>query len=355
MRIHSILHIGFVFLLSFGPRGELSAQSASWGFHGQAGYVLPHRSEMHALVTGHSWGFGAERGSWSQNGWRAEWRDGRGIWEGVEYAWLDAGSSSMGQIVSAMWKVKIPVWRSVTGELGSGLGWALSPYDLEKRPLSFALGTHLNAGLHLGLSAKLVDLGSHEAVITAGLTHFSNGAVSMPNLGINNLFLRLCLIPQRFIDHAPLPQNSLEIPQVKWSGFSAIRTGIRDVNLPGGVRHPVSSCMAGVLRHYSTRFAAVVAADLSYNQSLRETTGIALSAMQRTQWASQLGVDVCFGRAHLVLLQGWVWSNPDAALGRRHLHAAFGYELWPQWRLEIGLRSFRLRADYAYLGISRAF
>jgi len=355
MRIRSIPLIWFAFLLTFGPSAETCAQSAQWGFHGQAGYVLPHRSEMHALVTGHSWGVGAERGRWSQSGWRASWGDGSGIWEGVEYAWLDAGSPSMGQIASAIWKVKIPVWSSVTTELGSGLGWALSPYHLEKRPLSFALGTHLNAGLHLGLSATLAKMGSHDVVLTAGLTHFSNGAVAMPNLGINNLYVRLGIVPQKFQNGTPADKNPLEQPLVKWSSYSAIRAGIRDVNLPGGVQHPITSCMVGIRRHFSTRFAAVAATDVSYNQSLRETTGVALTAQDRTQWASQLGVDIRFGQAHLFLLQGWIWSNPDVALGRRHLHAAFGYEIWPQWCLEIGLRSFRLRADYAYLGVCREF
>jgi hypothetical protein len=261
----------------------------------------------------------------------------------------------MGQIVSAIWKVKIPVWRSVTGELGSGLGWAFSPYDLEKRPLSFALGTHLNAGLHLGLSAKLANMGTHKVVLTTGLTHFSNGAVAMPNLGINNLYVRLGLMPEHIQKKSPTDQGPSEPKPIQWSSYSAIRAGIRDVNLPGGARHPISSCMVGIRRHFSTRFAAVAATDVSYNQSLRETTGVALTAQDRTQWASQLGVDIRFGQAHLFLLQGWIWSNPDVALGRRHLHAAFGYEIWPQWCLEIGLRSFRLRADYAYLGVCREF
>ena len=72
---------------------------------------------------------------------------------------------------------------------------------------------------------------------------------------------------------------------------------------------------------------------------------------QKLQFSSLAGVNLNFGRAHLMLLQGWVWTHPDEALGRRHLQAILAYDVRPSWAIELGLRSFRLRADYPFIGI----
>lgn len=325
--------------------------------HGQWGYVLPHRAEMNALVTGHSWGFGVERGNWGVEGWRADWCGSGAVWQGMEWSLLHAGSPEMGSIFSGLWKVKLPIVAGVNGELGTGLGWAFAPYDLEKRPLNFALGTHGNAGLHLGLSWRCWKGKQSAAVLSGGLTHFSNGAVAMPNLGINNFFVRLALVNQSYQPPTNSVSNELAtVPhEPSWSAQVSLRTGTRDVNLPGGPRHALTSATWSLQRHLSARWSGVTAVEATYNQSLREASPVPLSALDRLQWANQAGVALHFGRVTLLMLQGWVWVHPDTALGRRHLTATLNYSMNPTWSLDLALRSFQLRADYAALGVTRRF
>ena len=154
------------------------------------GYALPHRSEMLALVTGHSHEMNCRIGNWNTTGWRHNWQQHGPVWQGVQAGWLNGGSEELGDMASAMWLVELPVRRRWYIELGTGLGGATSPYDPIERPLSIAIGTRLNAGIHLGSTVQVVQREQSWVAVGAGLTHFSNGALALPNLGINNVHLR---------------------------------------------------------------------------------------------------------------------------------------------------------------------
>lgn len=327
-----------------------SAQTPDWGVEVSKGYALPHRAEMLALVTGHSHGVGIRRGNWDRAGWRANWSQHGPVWQGVELGWLDGGSDELGSVASALWLIKIPIRTNWHAELGTGIGWASAPYDPINRPLSIAIGTRWNAGLHLGTSVTIASGDRAFLALGAGLTHFSNGALALPNLGINNVHIRMrggLLNDSRSQEVA----HAHSTPQHRWTYALAVRSGMRDVNLPGGPRHPVISAGAYAQRHISGAFAWTGALDLAHNQSLRAYHLQPLNPREKLQLSSLLGVNLHFGNAHLMLLQGWVWTRPDEALGRRHLQAVFAYAFGTQWAIEAGLRSFRLRADYPFIGL----
>lgn len=334
--------------LLVAPHG--STQTLDWSVEVSKGYALPHRSEMLALVTGHSHGLAIRRGGWSRSGWRAPWSRHGPVWQGLELGWLYGGSEELGAFASALWFIKIPIRPAWHAELGTGIGWASSPYDPVDRPLSIAIGTPWNAGLHVGTSATVL---SHERGFLAmgiGLTHFSNGALAMPNLGINNVHIRLRggmngqsrAVPQ---------ENNVTMPPPRWHCSFAVRTGMRDVNLPGGAKHPLVSSGLYVQREVNGFYGWTGAIDLTHNQSLRAYHLEPLTPREKLQLSSLVGINVHFGNAHLMLLQGWVWTRPDEALRRRHLQAVFAYDVHERWALEAGLRSFRLRADYPFIGL----
>lgn len=316
------------------------------------GYALPHRSEMLALVTGHSHGVALRYGGWSQSGWRAHWSQHGPVWQGIEFGWLHAGSAELGEVGSALWVVKIPVRPAWHAELGTGLGWATAPYDPIDRPLSIAIGTRLNAGIHLGTTATVLSRDGGHLAVGAGLTHFSNGALALPNLGINNVHIRVRAgLNVNHPTHAKEEDASEISHSGAWRWGLALRTGMRDVNLPGGALHPVVSGGLYTQRITSEAFAWTGAIDLAHNQSLRAYHIAPLAPLRKLQLSSLFGIQLTFGNSQLMLLQGWVWMNPDEALGRRHLQAVFAYDMHKHWAIETGLRSFRLRADYPFIGL----
>lgn len=330
---------------------QLQAQQTTVSAGASLGYALPHRSEMLALVTGHSRGLNARIGNWETTGWRQNWSQHGPVWQGVQVGWLNGGSDELGNMASAMWLVALPVRSRWHLELGTGMGWSTAPYDPVERPLSIAIGTRLNAGIHLGTSVRLVQREAGWIALGAGLTHFSNGALALPNLGVNNLHIhaRAGWATSHQSKGSRVTEDN--DPAEGWRWAIAARAGARDINLPGGVLHPTISTSAYALKRVDATHAWTLALDLAHNQSLRQFSEIPLTMPQKLQFSSLAGVNLNFGRAHLMLLQGWVWTHPDKALGRRHLQAILAYDVHPSWAIELGLRSFRLRADYPFIGI----
>ena len=238
LRIH-MRQMGF--WLSLSVALPLSAQQTTWSVGTSLGYALPHRNEMLALVTGHSREMTCRIGNWNTTGWRQNWQQHGPVWQGVQVGWLNGGSEELGDMASAMWLVELPVRRRWHIELGSGVGWSTSPYDPIERPLSIAIGSRLNAAIHLGTTVQVVQREQSWVAVGAGFTHFSNGALALPNLGINNVHLRVRAgwkTPHRFPERTPAAwMDTTE----GWHWACAGRIGARDINLPGGVLHPTVS------------------------------------------------------------------------------------------------------------------
>lgn len=319
------------------------------------GYVLPHREEMKALVTGHSTVVGLTWGHKVSGGWTDSRRASLPVWQGFEMSYIQLGSEGMGSIWSGLWLNRFSFRPSIFSEMGVGLGYATSPYDAVEAPFSFALGTHINAGLRLALGLQTAPNHRGQWIGKIGMTHFSNGAMKMPNLGVNNIHL---VVAKKFtspsLEVKTLPHLEVFAPQhfrflMDWSA----RFGIRDLGLPGGVLHPTSTLHA--LAHFKfspkSNWRLATAQEICINQSLRVTG----AEPHRLQWSALVGVRGNFGNTHLTLLQGHVLKNHDQQLGKRHLLVTLSQDVSPRFGVEIGLRSFRLRADHAFLGVNWRF
>ena len=328
----------------------MRAQSREWSVESSRGFALPHRDEMLALVTGHSAGVALRLGSWHTEGWRAHWSANGPVWQGLELGWLCGGSDELGNVASALWRVDLPLRPRWHVELGAGAGWATSPYHPVDRPLSIAIGSRFNAGLHIGTSATVLNGESGRMSIGAGLTHFSNGALALPNLGINNVHIRLRASRSTTVWPAPQTSTHAETP-LMWRFSGAFRAGARDVHLPGGPLHPIVSGSLYAERSTKPGLSWAFALELAHNQSLRAYQIEPLRPGQKLQFSSLAGVDLHFGNMNLMVLQGWVWTRPDQALGRHLLQSILAYDCSPVYSIELGLRSFNLRADYPFLGV----
>tara|TARA_B110000285_G_scaffold232920_2_gene305289 strand:+ start:815 stop:1978 length:1164 start_codon:yes stop_codon:yes gene_type:complete len=320
------------------------------------GYALPHRDAMHALVTGHAWSGSVIWGKHVEGGWASHGHR-TGTWQGLELAGTYAGSEELGWIAHAIWLNRWPISGKVFSEFGLGLAWATSPFDAIEAPRSFALGSHANAALRInvGYAWSIRQLGSLQ--LAAGLTHFSNGSVALPNLGMNLIGVHCTFIP---LEHQEKPRTkTMTTPplteQNRGLHFeTTLRVGIRDTGLPGGVVHPTTSWMNSV--HYRHRerhnWSWSAAFDLGFNQSLRVngSPDAASDPSRRLQSALLIGARCHYGRMALTLMEGWMLTEQDKELGKRHLHTALQYAVTPDWRIELGLRSFRLRADSPFLG-----
>ena len=85
--------------------------------------------------------------------------------------------------------------------LGTGLGYFTSVYNAKDNPGNLWISSRINPSMHLNIEGQF-NLNSHWALVLGGtFTHFSNGALKMPNLGVNlpsaNVGLRFTPFPER--------------------------------------------------------------------------------------------------------------------------------------------------------------
>jgi hypothetical protein len=66
-----------------------------------------------------------------------------------------------------------------------GLSWLTRVWDLEKNPALTAIGSHINLFFRASATARFTLGPRSELLYDLGLTHFSNGNIKEPNLGLN--------------------------------------------------------------------------------------------------------------------------------------------------------------------------
>ncbi|HKK66559.1 MAG TPA: acyloxyacyl hydrolase [Bacteroidales bacterium] len=75
--------------------------------------------------------------------------------------------------------------------LTSGLTYVSEVFSVEDNPLNVAVSTHANYLFHTGLRARYWMSPETALGLGAGLTHYSNGAISKPNKGLNQINIAL--------------------------------------------------------------------------------------------------------------------------------------------------------------------
>lgn len=351
---------------TFAQRAPITLEGgAQWGV------VAAHRSEIWRVVTGHAWGGHLYAGAFRTGGWtsglRRPW-----AWQGLGLDATYGGSPELGWQVSGIWLNRLPLNDHWNSEWGLGLGYTSRPYDPVHAPSSFLLGSPFNAAIRLGLHRSWPFGPGGAWHTTLAVHHLSNGSTRQPNLGTNTVALHLGWSPATPNPPTALPPTPASPPaSPRFSTHWALRVGYRDMGLPGGVKYALTGLSIETamglppLRSSSRRFARLLPAagfTLTYNQSLRyyhesslihfpdapDLTGS--TPLRRLQPAALLGFHWNLGATRVSILQGWVLAHPDPILGRRHLHAAISHAFNAHHRIELGLRSYQVRAEHPFLG-----
>lgn len=375
------------FVLGQTPRHPAQRSQLRLEAGGQWGVVAPHRSEIWRVVTGHAWGGHVYAGAMRSGGWtrglRRPW-----AWQGLGLDATYGGSPELGWQVSGIWLTRLPLNDHWNSEWGLGLGYTSRPYDPVQAPSSFLLGSPFNAAIRLGLhrawplSAPGAEPrpGAGTLHTTLAVHHLSNGSTRQPNLGTNTVALHLGWSPSFPSPPPPAPSDPVDPSEPLGDAFPhfavqwTLRGGYRDMDLPGGVLYTLPGVAAEIayalpaLRNASPRLPSrlqpALGAGLTYNNSLRfyhetsllnfpnspDPTGS--TPLKRIQPAALLGFYWNLGATRISVFQGWMLAHPDPILGRRHLHVAVSHAITRSIRLELGLRSYNLRAEHAFLGVS---
>lgn len=183
-----------IFCLSFLTASTLTAGNdstdGSWNIiiRGDYGFTIAHRPALQPLQEAHVKGFEitVSKPTAGSKYWHADFLYPE---VGFTIAAFDLGSGILGRGIVAYPFIDFPLgkgcWNVFHFRYGMGLGYIENTFDAVDNIKNVAVGSHFNGVIHLDLhyTQRLAKNTSIE--FGPAITHYSNGSVSLPNLGIN--------------------------------------------------------------------------------------------------------------------------------------------------------------------------
>lgn len=240
--------------------------------------------------------------------------------------------------------------------LGMGLSWTSKFWRLSDNYSNLALSLPLTSSIVFRLGINRVISKSLSAGLACGLTHFSNGSSRQPNLGLNNLALRLSMA-WKLSEFKPESKESIPADSTNRGGGWFVFAGAFPKQVSpvlGNVYLPVS-LSAGYSGRWGRRWGWAAGADFFYDASLRAEVSSGINNLQNwhTVFQSGLMIGAEYRYNRLVLpIQTGVYVY-DRIKFHGPVYSRFGMRVrmvGPLW-YSIMLKSHFEKADFVEMGL----
>lgn len=329
------------------------------------GSIVPHRSSMQNVITGHSAGGVIQLlHSPPHQFWRM---DHLLPYDGLDLYFSTTGNTNqLGYQVGIsyiIYRRALPKWiKGLWWGNGIGLGYTTKTWDIRENHQAPILSTHLNAEMILHLQYELIHTKKYNGLIGLRITHLSNGAYQLPNLGTNNIQLSATFQPRmsaprgnyQYIDILPAYQSSRV-----WSMQAAF--GVKETFQPLGNKYPVWNIQIQRARRINNRHRYVIGTDYLYQPALKklwwEYKGIVALPKDCMQIGINLGYQTVFGKTWFTVHQGVYVISPWKDFGkfyhRLSIRRNFDFNEYGMRRgfLYAALFTHFAKADHMELGI----
>jgi hypothetical protein len=332
-----------------------------WGleYRQKVGFLAAHRGVMSHLAENQA--YAGELSLFFHPKGRKKWHEACGY--PSMGATLFGGSVGNNTILGTFWGaysfIEFPFVKSrhfqLYGKLGTGLGYTAKVFSYELNPKNVAVSTHWNALICLGLKSQF-SFGRNAIVLGIDMTHFSNGAYKVPNLGVNLPYLSFGY--GRTIQSAP--KDTLVLPTVvplrKWLfGITAIAS-VKEVFPTGMKKYPIFAM--SIHARYFTK--PKVGLEASFDLISKQAVQAYRPEITKSQWdILQLGVFVGYllplDQFHFTLGMGVYLKDkyqPEDAMYHR---VGIRYYFKNGLNTQVVLKSHWARADYAEWGLGYTF
>lgn len=241
-----------------------------------------------------------------------------------------------------------------SGKLGCGLAYTNKRYNPETNILGIAVSTSINAQICLALENRFV-FGNHSITASLDMTHFSNGATKVPNLGLNLPYLSL-----GYGYRLRKAQENLTYIhaafQKRWEfGVTAIGS-VKEIYPAGNRKFPIVGLNLAARRIFRPKTGMELGLDLMYNESI---LNIHPDVPRRRDEIIQLGVFAGYilplERLHFVLGMGWYARDKFVQEENFYHRLGMRYILDNGLHFNLTLKSHWARADYVEYGIGYTF
>lgn len=279
---------------------------------------------------------------------------------GVVGAWYHFGDSAhfgWAAGVSPFIEFRYPIYKNWRGNFGMGMGLAYlnRPFDPIKNPENTAIGTHWNTFIPLKLGVCYA-LSEHITLVgQLSATHFSNGGIVKPNLGINTVGGQLGVQITPHPVRSYMQPDSLYTKDTDWhvSTHAFVTTN----QLAQGPFYASYGISAGVVRYLTFNNRAVVGVEGEYDGSLRTSAFDHGGAQEATPFGEYsrgmvfLGDELLFGKASCLFQLGYYWHKPSTQSTAIYTRIMMRYYLTPHIHIGIQVKTHLATAQYIAFGL----
>lgn len=353
----------FIGLLSFTLYGQ-SEGPVFLTLSTKGGIIIAHRSNMAHLVQKNTYGFDitlskqqteysldAYKHKFPSNGLTLEYRNfGNDVVLGKAIGLHQFQSFNLFQTTNNL---------CLNFQFGGGVGYITKFYHKENNPTNNAIGSHFNAKVSLKLELNKFFDKFHFGIGTE-MSHFSNGAMQTPNLGLNNLSL-YTNIGYNFNKRVVFDPNKPLVMTMEIPRSYIITEGIISVSevppLPlSSKKYPVFAGRVSWVKPLGKTWNYEIAIDGVYNTSnLYRYYDLDYKSKDVPQLGAYLGMSMNYYKSQIVFGMGYYLIDKINPLGK--IYNRIGYRYYFKKNL-FGLFNIRAnfgKADFFEFGIGYKF
>jgi hypothetical protein len=242
-------------------------------------------------------------------------------------------------------------------KLALGPGWVEKKFDRVNNYKNLVTGTHLNAAIQLTQSYAIELTPKQQISFGICLTHFSNGAFRLPNLGVN-------LAGLQFGYHYKF--NEVRKPLLDTNKFErklnyifAYSCGLKQVYPVLGKQYFLSNFSVAVFNNYKEKGSVGVLFDLFKDDSVINQMRYDTDSSNNNKTNLQVGIggvyEIAIDRFTIPLAAGFYVYNNYKVLPVMYLKFALNYYITKNIHVSFNLKSHYAKADYFTYGVGYRF
>jgi len=322
------------------------------------GYIWAHRQSIEHLLTGHSQG--AEFFFQTQTDGSKWWQRVHGYPQtGFSVMYFNfANPGVVGNATAAIGYVNLPMVRSkkflFSFQAGAGLGYLSKRFDPVSDHKNVAIGSHINSAIRVHFLTRYKLSENLFFHLNYGITHFSNGAVKVPNLGINNISFSggifYAFNPELEFLKPEIPSlNKKIVPEIVY-GF-----GVKENYPPNGTQYFAHTFYLQFLKPLSHKSRIALGADVFYDMSLIHFLADSVSDSGNNAQVIRSGIhagyEMPLNKFTLLVHIGYYLLDETKTDGNIYNRYGLKYQLGKKFFVNLSLKTHWARADFVELGI----
>ncbi len=282
----------------------------------------------------------------------------------ISYQYFDLGNQQeLGNGHALMPRILFPLnknhWLRSSLSAGVGLGYIEKIFEPHENYKNTAIGSHFNAVVNLSYDFRIKTGTKTQLAAGISFTHFSNGAIQPPNLGINIPTLHAGF---SWYFGKPLPRIFTTINPVKKEIYNklSIGAGVKGVETDQGIQnYGITAIHYSINKIISHKSRLSIGADGFYDGTLpwklEKLNKEPVDAAVAYRLGLNLGYELSAGKISLLLKNGIYLVDQYKEDGHYYIYAGVEYKFTKQLFAGYYLKTHFGKADFFEFGLGYTF